>query len=152
MLVIIPHQDDALKIIKLQKELQKDLAARGFFYYSKPPVWFSLGNQSEEAYKSLKIQKVIMSAPLLKNGSLFSKITAICEDQTIETEYTLLYPADGTITPEENTVSNTLNTILEQKKILNFPKGFRIFRLALSETLSENAAAVSESRWVKLPK
>lgn len=157
MLVIIPHPDDALKITKFQNALIGHLAKFNLTYYKKPPLWFSLpellAESLPENLKNIKVTSVIMEEPYVKEGKILSNITMQVNNQQIKSEFTLLYPWNNKETQPAffSTPESLLNQALSQnKKILNFPKAFRIFRLGIAERLSENSMALSESLWVKL--
>ena len=156
MLVIIPHPDDALKISKYQKILRDQLAKFNLIYYKKPPLWFPLPEelpQIEEKLKEIKISSVIMEEPFFKDGKIVSTITMQVNNQLIKNEFTLLYPLNS-----KKSLSSSLSdsrapltqALSQNKKILTFPKEFRIFRIGIAERLSETSAAVSDSVWRKL--
>ena len=156
MLVIIPHPDDALKISKYQKILRDQLAKFNLIYYKKPPLWFPLPEelpQIEEKLKEIKISSVIMEEPFFKDGKIVSTITMQVNNQLIKNEFTLLYPLNS-----KESLSSSLSdptapltqALSQNKKILKFPKEFRIFRIGIAERLSETSAAVSDSVWRKL--
>lgn len=157
MLVIIPHPDDVLKITKFQNALIGHLAQFNLTYYKKPPLWFSLPELLAESFpenlKNIKVSSVIMEEPYVKEGKILSDITMQVNNQQINSEFTLLYPWNNkeTFPASFSTPESLLNQALSQnKKILNFPKAFRIFRIGIAERLSENSMALSESLWVKL--
>ena len=156
MLVIIPHPDDALKISKFQKILRDQLAKFNLIYYKKPPLWFPLPEelpQIEEKLKEIKISSVIMEEPFFKDGKIVSTITMQVNNQLIKNEFTLLYPLNSkeSLPAALSDPTAPLTQALSQnKKILTFPKEFRIFRLGIAERLSETSAAVSDSVWRKL--
>ncbi|MCR4630850.1 MAG: hypothetical protein K5786_04400 [Treponema sp.] len=156
MLVIIPHPDDALKISKYQKILRDQLAKFNLIYYKKPPLWFPLPEelpQIEEKLKEIKISSVIMEEPFFKDGKIVSTITMQVNNQLIKNEFALLYPLNSkeSLPASLSDPTAPLTQALSQnKKILNFPKEFRIFRIGIAERLSETSAAVSDSVWRKL--
>ena len=157
MLVIIPHPDDALKITKFQNALIGHLAQFNLTYYKKPPLWFSLPELLPESFpenlKNIKVTSVIMQEPYVKEGKILSDITMQVNNQQINSEFTLLYPWNNkeTLPASFSNPESLLNQALSQnKKILNFPKVFRIFRIGFAERLSETSAAVSDSVWRKL--
>ena len=156
MLVIIPHPDDALKISKYQKILRDQLAKFNLIYYKKPPLWFPLPEelpQIEEKLKEIKISSVIMEEPFFKDGKIVSTITMQVNNQLIKNEFTLLYPLNSKESLPESLSDPTAQitqALSQNKKILNFPKEFRIFRIGIAERLSETSAAVSASVWRKL--
>ena len=151
MIAVIPHKDDLFQLANFQKEIKKMMIARGFFFYSRPPLWFYLPNnftaKNKEELKALCLQKVVMEKPYFKDGKLLSPLHFTIDEKLYTCEYTHLYPfyfkADDKI----------LNEALQEdsnKKILTLPKEFRIFRLGIAERLSETSAAVSDSVWRKL--
>ena len=156
MLVIIPHPDDALKISKFQKILRDQLAKFNLIYYKKPPLWFPLPEelpQIEEKLKEIKISSVIMEEPFFKDGKIVSTITMQVNNQLIKNEFTLLYPLNSkeSLPASLSDPTAQLTQALSQnKKILKFPKEFRIFRIGIAERLSETSTAVSDSVWRKL--
>ena len=156
MLVIIPHPDDALKISKFQKILRDQLAKFNLIYYKKPPLWFPLPEelpQIEEKLKEIKISSVIMEEPFFKDGKIVSTITMQVNNQLIKNEFTLLYPLNSKESLPaslSNPTAPLTQALSQNKKILTFPKEFRIFRIGIAERLSETSAAVSDSVWRKL--
>ena len=165
MLVIIPHPDDALKITKFQNALIGHLAQFNLTYYKKPPLWFSLPEigdcpvdscTNKEELKKIKISQVIMDQPFIKDGKIVTNISMQVNDQLVKSEFTLLYPVEQALGSKEDCRVKPDNDRLDcanlpgNKKILNFPNAFRIFRLGFAERLSETSAAVSDSVWRKL--
>jgi len=158
MLVIIPHPDDALKISKYQKILRDQLAKFNLIYYKKPPLWFPLPEelqQIEEKLKEIKISSVIMEEPFFKDGKIVSTITMQVNNQLIKNEFTLLYPLNSKESlpaslSRFDSPAPLTQALTQNKKILTFPKEFRIFRIGIAERLSETSAAVSDSVWRKL--
>ena len=158
MIAVIPHKDDLFQLANFQKEIKKMMIARGFFFYSRPPLWFYLPNnftaKNKEELKALCLQKVLMEKPYFKDGKLLSPLHFTIDEKLYTCEYTHLYPfnfkADDKILNEALQEGLSKRTVNDRKKILTLPKEFRIFRLGIAERLSENSMAISESLWVKL--
>ena len=151
MIAVIPHKDDLFQLANLQKEIKKMMIARGFFFYSRPPLWFYLPNnftaKNKEELKALCLQKVVMEKPYFKDGKLLSPLHFTIDEKLYTCEYTHLYPFN--FKADDKILSEALQED-SNKKILTLPKEFRIFRLGIAERLSENSMALSESLWVKL--
>ena len=151
MIAVIPHKDDLFQLANFQKEIKKMMIARGFFFYSRPPLWFYLPNnftaKNKEELKALCLQKVVMEKPYFKDGKLLSPLHFTIDEKLYTCEYTHLYPFN--FKADDKILSEALQED-SNKKILTLPKEFRIFRLGIAERLSENSMALSESLWVKL--
>ncbi len=155
MLVIIPHKDDALKIIKFQKELKELFSNKGLNFYFKPPLWFylpeKLNNEairSKAELKNIKISSIIMEEVFFQDNQIISNISADINGEKISFPYTHLYEYKKGSSDSE-LVKEVLADV-HQKKILNYPMEFRIFRLGIAEKLSQNSSAISDFIWVKL--
>lgn len=159
MTVIIPHQDDMLTIAGFQSALQKSLSQSEHIFFCRKPLWLEppVSANDKSSLKSLGIKKLVMLAPEIKDGMIVSQVEMENADGTQRFDFTHLYPLDdeaadflcknrAQIIPADFQAANP------GKKILSFPKEFRIFRLGIAERLSHNSMAISDFVWIKLPK
>ena len=137
MIVIVPHQDLELKIIKTQKELIKKLydKANKIIPYTAMPLWINTDFTSvEEAKKA--IQKIIILP---------------AEYDEIKNE--IICPVEISIKDGNSDSSLSLVKFLAKGNKAEadlFPLEVKIFRLGECTSPSPNVFELSNIKWVKL--
>lgn len=159
MTVIIPHQDDMLTIAGFQSALQKRLNQSGHIFFCRKPLWLEppVSAHDKSSLKSLGIKRLVMLAPEIKDGMIVSQVEMESAEGTQRFDFTHLYPldddaADFLCKNRAQIIPADFHAANPGKKILSFPKEFRIFRLGIAERLSHNSMAISDFVWIKLPK
>lgn len=145
MVVIIPHPTEELKLIKFQKELIKLLNFEGKVYYAHQPVWFELPEEfSADSKTDLKnigkhINQITVFSPEYHKDDVVIPIMI----NEVKVFFTLLhrYKKNGSKGSELNSLPSLPPCPVSRLKI---------FRIAISEQISENSKALKDFVWIKL--
>lgn len=160
MVVIIPHQNDQLKIISLQKKILSHLEIHGIVLVQSLPLWiyvdehFPLSHLSQKADPSpLKAFSKIIKAVKLQDiccdeKGFYSPVIIECESQNLKGRLSII---DFLFTDKnlQKTISYTsmLKKICTEK---DFPCMLKIFKLGTEVRPSNTSKAIEETQWVKL--
>ena len=141
MIVIVPHQDIELKLIRSQKEIIGELINQNkdLIPYAAVPLWIETGFDSVEEAKS-KITKVMILHPEYNEKSE----SLVCPVE-IET-------ADGVLESKLNFICGLLRRCAPRNDVgcELFPLEVKIFRLGECTSSKPGVYELSNTKWVKL--
>lgn len=145
MVVIIPHPTEELKLIKFQKELIRQLNTDSKVYYAHQTLWlklsenFSASTKSELKAIGQSISQINFFPPEYQNDDVV--IPVMIDGTKFFLPLVHLYKKNGNKGPESNSLPSLPSCPVSSLKI---------FRIAISEQLSENSQVLTDSVWIKL--
>lgn len=175
MTVIIPHQNDDLKLIRLQDNLIRELnndndKAENTLFYKSVPLWIDITKISEETEdipqenKKGKLKNIAVTIKKVTVKKLVydnNKISALVEiikssdnshsDYTYETKLPVIneYKTKESSYQYEEKKKNYIENIIEEIN-KDTEMNLKVFRVGAAHKPLDNSFAISESVWCKL--
>lgn len=176
MIILLPHQDDELKLIKFQNELAENIYnGSKVVFYRQVPLWIDISdlyndlNIGDDKINLKKIAGIISSVTiekLLYNENMIYSLVTIkyIDNNNKSCEFSeklpLLHKLKRTSIKQNNlnninymeessVIKKFLDTVLEDYE-KQHNHSLRIFRIGSAHKPSGNAIAVSDSVWCKL--
>ena len=157
MTVIIPHQDDELKLRNFQKSLisliNKKADASGCVFYELVPLWIHLESEQfakEEHLKEMGKQITKIEFSSLSADAHKGEISADFKIFTNSGEVSGRLPLASAYKKEKLPAPDFLEKLLKNISLEDIPPSLKIFRLGNAIKTGNNSKSISHSVWVKL--
>ncbi len=153
-MVVIPNENDLLKLSKMQKEVCNILKASDNVNFAIPaqPLWLHSETPfdcSEEELKNegKKIVSLIIQDFCIEESEKYFNIKCRAEVNCTESKKYFLMPF---VIFKTNKISENQKKEIEEFFKKELPLSLKIFRLGIEHYESPNAMSISSSVWVKL--
>lgn len=155
MIVILPHQDDELKLINIQKKVLK--ALNPFHIYRETnPLWPTLDFSSCEDVKQLKelgntIKGISISSFYLDHNKVMLKCIIEKEGESSDCSFPIATPYDEKNDSKElNLNEEEINKKLKKIAEETLPLYLKIFKIGNTNNPTNNSICLSDFCWIKL--
>lgn len=148
MTVIIPHQDDELKLRNIQKKLISQInkeSNTNDFFYELIPLWIFISE--EQIKEKIIIRDLGKSIKQVQLGEIYKEnnCSEIGINVNISTNNGELQGRLPLASSYKNKIQNNIEVKLEE-----LPMKLKIFRVGTATKPTKNSMAVSDFVWVKL--